>query len=180
MHILTTPVIALVAYGRKSTYKISQILSSLNMRYIIVLPDETPTWKPTHIILSGGPKHVYETSYDPLPKWVIEADCSVLAICYGMQIVVKTFGGEVVRMSEREYGLVPVTEIINDSQKTSLQWMNRYDQVIKAPKGFMITGVTNRNHIASITNKKYYCIQWHPENKSSMDIELFQKFLNLS
>lgn len=172
-------IIAIVPFGESSTRKICRILSILNVRYIIVLPHEIPTFKPTHIILSGGPDHVYHPDHKPLPPWVIESSCTVLAICYGMQLLAHTFGGIVIKMSEPEHGLVSVTEFIDYKQQTTLRWMNREDRVLTIPPGFTITGVTNRNHIASFTdNHKYYAIQYHPEHNQALDVSIFERFLH--
>lgn len=173
-------IIAVVAFDESSTRKIARILIMLNMRYIIVLPDEIPNFEPTHIILSGGPDHVYEPKHRKLPRWVIDAKCPVLAICYGMQLIAHTFGGTVVKMSEKEVGLVPVMELIDDKHHVLLRWMNREDRVLNVPSGFTITGVTDRNHIASFTDfRKYYAVQYHPENRKALDISIFEKFLNI-
>src|SRR5579863_7613215 len=94
--------VALVAFGATSCQKISRVLTRLNIDYRIVLPNEIPEWQPTHIILSGGPKHVYEDDHDPMPQWVLDSECPVLGICYGMQLIAKTFGGIVVAMPEKE------------------------------------------------------------------------------
>jgi GMP synthase (glutamine-hydrolysing) len=172
--------VAIVAFGESSTRKICQCLLMLNVNYIIVLPHETPTFKPTHIILSGGPDHVYDVKHQLLPQWVIDYPCPVLAICYGMQLIAHTFGGTVMGMLEKEIGLIPVTEIIHDQQSTILRWMNRDDRVLTVPSRFTITGVTNRNHIASFTDfHKYYAIQYHPEHSKCLDTSVFKRFLNL-
>lgn len=171
-------IVAVVAFGKSSTKKICDVLTMLRVRYYVILPDEKLNFVPSHIILSGSSKHVYDPDYYPLPQWVIDANCPVLAICYGMQLIAHTFGGRVIKMSEIERGLIPVTELIHETQYTKYRWMNRYDRVIMVPPGFTITGVTNRNHIASFTDfKKYFCIQSHPENKKGLDIQLFEDFL---
>jgi GMP synthase (glutamine-hydrolysing) len=171
--------IAVIAFGESSTRKICRILALLEVRYIIVLPHETPTFKPTHIILSGGPDHVYDPIHGRLPQWVLDATCPVLAICYGMQLIAHTFGGTVRPMPEKELGLVPVTELIQGTQQTRLRWMNRHDRVLTVPTGFTITGVTDRNHIASFTDfHKYYAIQYHPEHKTGLDRSVFERFLS--
>ena len=60
-------------------------------------------WKPTGIILSGGPNSVYEEgapTVDPASSTSLR--CS--AICYGMQLVAHLSGGEVIGAGRREYG----------------------------------------------------------------------------
>jgi GMP synthase (glutamine-hydrolysing) len=147
--------------------------------YRIVLPEEKPTFKPTHIILSGGPKHVYDQNHYSMPQWVLDSDCPVLGICYGMQLIAKTFGGNVIRMPEKEEGPVEVTEIINGVQSGHIRWMNRYDRVISVPGNFDITGVTDRDHIASFTDhRKWWAVQYHPESTKHGDITVLKRFLS--
>ena len=170
--------VALVAFGSKSCGKISRALNRLNVSYKIVFPYEIPTFQPTHIILSGGPKHVYEIDHYPMPQWVLDSNKPVLGICYGMQLIAKTFGGTVIRMNEKEEGPVCVTEIINGHQMMNTRWMNRYDQVVSIPRIFNITGVTDKNHIASFTNNiRWWAVQYHPEAFKHGDLTVFKRFL---
>ena len=74
--------VCIIEYG--TTKKIEKILKELNIEYFTINPYDNPKIKPTHIILSGGPDHVYEINHRPLPKWVIDIDSKVLGICYGM------------------------------------------------------------------------------------------------
>src|SRR5256885_10503492 len=60
-------------------------------------------WKPTGIILSGGPNSVYGDNV-PLADRRIFDIAPVLGICYGMQLIAHIEGGEVIRTNRREYG----------------------------------------------------------------------------
>jgi GMP synthase (glutamine-hydrolysing) len=169
--------VALVAFGATSCQKISRVLTRLNIDYRIVLPNEIPEWQPTHIILSGGPKHVYEDDHDPMPQWVLDSECPVLGICYGMQLIAKTFGGIVVAMPEKELGRVYVTEIIDGIQETRPRWMHRRDRVLSTPTRFHITGVTSNDHIAAFTDyNKFWAVQYHPESPKCGDLTVFKRF----
>lgn len=171
--------VAIVFFGKESVAKIARCLDRLKVKYGIIYPGESPSFVPTHIILSGGPKHVYEMDHYSLPSWVINSSAPVLGICYGMQLIAKTFGGTVVRMKEIEKGPVEVTEIIGGRQVINHRWMNRYDQVAILPKIFHQTGVTDRNHIASFTDhRKYWAVQYHPESNKCGDITIISNFLS--
>ena len=176
--------IIIVNYGKTSASNIGKVLNELNVPYMItdptVIPSYTQLNKMTHIILSGGPKHVYEED-EQLPQWIIDIDVPVLAICYGMQLVAYHFGGKVVR-AKKEKGLVNVTEIISNKLDKPfltdhLKWMNRYDQVVIVPSQFTITGLTEHD-IACFTDfKKWYCYQYHPEvNCDGIDYDFFINF----
>ncbi len=58
--------------------------------------------RPSGIILSGGPNSVYEPGAPTLPSAVLEAGVPVLGICYGLQLLAHTLGGQVSPSHERE------------------------------------------------------------------------------
>ena len=45
------------------------------------------------IILSGGPKSVNDKSSTIINKALFQADIPILGICYGLQLLVKEYGG---------------------------------------------------------------------------------------
>lgn len=177
---MSSYLVALISFGKTSTERLSWALNKLGIDHRIVLPHESPSFTPTHIILSGGPKHVYDTDSYIMPKWILNSDIPVLGICYGMQLIAYTFGGMVIKMSEKEEGSVEVTEIINRNQVINNRWMNRYDQVIAIPNNFTITGVTSKNHISSFTDyKKWWAVQYHPESPKHGDLDVITSFLTI-
>ena len=172
--------VALVSFGAKSTERLRYILGRLNVTCRVLFPDETPSFHYTHIILSGGPKHVYEADTYTMPEWVLQSTAPVLGVCYGMQLIAHTFGGRVTKMSHVEKGPVEVTEMIKGEQLTSLRWMNRLDQVVSIPDAFTITGVTSSNHIASFTDHhRWWAVQYHPEASKHGDASVLRRFLRL-
>ena len=170
--------VAVVSYGSVSLRNIVLALKRINVEYEIVQPDQSPIYQPTHVILSGGPYHVYESNHK-IPKWIMESTYPVLGICYGMQLIAKNFGGEVVRMEHKEEGPITISEKIDGIEITCNRWMNRYDQVTSIPSNFMITGLTSKNHIASFTdNKRWWAVQYHPEHQKYLNLSLFRRFLS--
>lgn len=179
---INNKLVAIVSFGGVSTQSISCALYRLGFEYKIVLPYEVPTFQPTHVILSGGDKHVYDIDHYPMPEWVINCNCPVLGICYGMQLIAHTFGGNVVRMDKKEKGPVNVTEFMMRSnvirQDTDVRWMNRNDRVVKVPEGFDIIAVTDHDHIAGITDhNRWWGVQYHPEARHHGNLSLFKRFL---
>src|SRR6187551_304632 len=67
-------------------------------------------WKPTGIILSGGPNSVYGENA-PLADMGVFDIVPVLGVCYGMQMIAHPFGAEVPRGGQRQYGrdAIPTT-----------------------------------------------------------------------
>ena len=77
--------------------------------YCELLPHDTPWEKIAHLnprgfILSGGPASVYAPNAPLAPAYVYESRLPVLGICYGMQVITKQLGGQVMPGTRREYG----------------------------------------------------------------------------
>jgi GMP synthase (glutamine-hydrolysing) len=54
--------------------------------------------------LSGGPASIYAEGAPRADARVLELGVPVLGICYGLQYIAATLGGEVARAAAREYG----------------------------------------------------------------------------
>ena len=125
---------------------------------------------PKGIIFTGGPDNVYEENAPKCDKEIFNLGIPVLGICYGMQLMTHTLGGEVQRADKREYGVTEV-EINNNSKifegfgNTNNFLMSHTDFVSKLPEGFENIGKTAHCPNAAIQNveKKFYGIQFHPE-----------------
>src|SRR3989338_6557119 len=114
--------VIIVEFGQDSSRRISAVLQRLEIKHLLVRPSETPSMNPTHIILSGGPKHVYENDHYAMPAWIFHTQAPVLAICYGLQLLAHTLGGFVRRMPQKEEGPIEVIEMIGGKQTTKHRW----------------------------------------------------------
>src|SRR5512141_394179 len=65
-------------------------------------------WKPTGIILSGGPNSVYAENAPTADPAMFDI-APILGICYGMQLIAYLEKSEVKRAGRREYGRAEVT-----------------------------------------------------------------------
>jgi GMP synthase (glutamine-hydrolysing) len=134
-----------------------------------------PKLKPVGIILSGSHNSVYEADAPTLPDAVLEADVPVLGICYGLQLLAHSLGGEVSPGQEREYGPATVTVTGGDADTASplfgglpasMQvWMSHGDRVERLPKGFLAIAHSDNSPLAAIAHESrhIYGIQFHPE-----------------
>ena len=66
--------------------------------------EEIRKLKPVGIVLSGGPSSVYDTEAPKCDPKVLALNIPVLGICYGMQWITHTLGGNVEPAQRREYG----------------------------------------------------------------------------
>jgi GMP synthase (glutamine-hydrolysing) len=125
------------------------------------------------IILSGGPTSVYEEGAPAIAEELFELGIPVLGICYGMQLMSRHFGGEVVAAGKREFGHAdllsqgtpgPLFEGFFSEGKTPV-WMSHGDHVSVMPQGFEVVGHTDNAPVCAIQNveRNLYGVQFHPE-----------------
>lgn len=125
------------------------------------------------IILSGGPKSVYEEGAPAIAGELFELGIPVLGICYGMQLMSLHFGGRVVPAGKREYGHAelktrntpgPLFDGFFSDHRAAV-WMSHGDHVETLPTGFEVVAETNNAPVCAIQNvaKNLYGVQFHPE-----------------
>jgi len=166
--------IVVLDFGSQFTQLIARRLRELSV-YCEILPFNTPiadirARKPIGIILSGGPKSVSETSAPRCEPAVYDAGVPVLGICYGMQLMTDTLGGEVAPAPQREYGHAmiridadaPMLASVGPELKV---WASHGDFVKRAPAGFSVTATSANAPVAAMANedRRLYAILFHPE-----------------
>ena len=68
--------------------------------------------QPKGIIFSGGPSSVNAENAPEIDPDVFKAGVPILGICYGMQLMAKTLGGEVSKPEKHEYGHRPPVTLL--------------------------------------------------------------------
>jgi len=128
-------------------------------------------WKPTGIILSGGPSSVYEDGA-PLAEPALLDIAPVLGVCYGMQLVAHISNGAVIAGGRREYGRAQLRVDEPSGLFAGFQpgdemtvWMSHGDHVDAPPPGFVVTASSGSVPIAGMRHetKPVHCVQFHPE-----------------
>jgi GMP synthase (glutamine-hydrolysing) len=138
---------------------------------------------PSGIILSGGPCSVYDPGAPSVAEELFELGVPVLGICYGMQLMSRHFGGEVVPAGKREFGHA---ELLSSGQPgplfdgffvdgSSPVWMSHGDHVSRVPDGFDIVAKTANAPVCAIQNvsRNLYGVQFHPEVNHTPRGEMF-------
>ena len=144
--------------------------------YCEIVPHDTP-WnalslrRPAALILSGGPESTLVEGAPDMDEAIVESGVPVLGICYGMQLVARDVGAELVKLDQAEYG--PATLLVRDREtplfdgvpEESRVWMSHGDSVVSLPRGYRALASTARCHVAAMGNpkKKIYGVQFHPE-----------------
>jgi GMP synthase (glutamine-hydrolysing) len=138
-------------------------------------PEAIVAFKPSGIILSGGPESVLAYNAPSIVPEVFEAQCPILGICYGMQALAHQLGGTVARAQKHEYGsakvqvtapnalLDNVYDRIDDLQELDV-WMSHGDHITQMPNGFSAIASSD-NALGAIADesRQIYGLQFHPE-----------------
>jgi GMP synthase (glutamine-hydrolysing) len=125
---------------------------------------------PAAIILSGGPKSVYEVPAPSLDPAIYELGIPILGICYGAQLMALQLGGGVARTGAGEYGRTVVTRngfsrLMGEWPSSSDCWMSHGDAIARAPEGFAVTASSPEAPVAAMedTRRGLFAVQFHPE-----------------
>jgi len=130
---------------------------------------ELKSFKPTGLILSGGPASVYADSALKCDTEIFRLGIPVLGICYGMQLMALELGGEVAHNGISEYGKTELRSnggmLFEGLNKHQQVWMSHKDSVQVAPKGFSPTAATKTSPVAAMEHleKRLFAVQFHPE-----------------
>lgn len=144
--------------------------------YCELLPHDTPlaeirARKPAGVVLSGGPPSVYQEAAPTVDPALYDLGIPVLGICYGMQLMARQLGGDVVPGGQqREYGKTDLEVRSDDSLFRGLNrhlvcWMSHGDRVDAPPPGFDVLASTGNTPVAAMAApaRKLYGVQFHPE-----------------
>jgi GMP synthase (glutamine-hydrolysing) len=167
--------ILIIDYGSQFTQLIARRVREARVYSEIHPPTRSVEWirewKPTGIILSGGPNSVYGDNV-PSADLALFDIAPVLGVCYGMQLISYLHGSEVIRGGQRQYGrdeIHPTRESVLfrgfDASENATVWMSHGDHVETPPTGFRITAESKGNPIAAIEHESrpIYGVQFHPE-----------------
>jgi GMP synthase (glutamine-hydrolysing) len=179
--------IAILDFGSQYTHLIARRVRQLGVRADIFPPtvDLKQLTGVRGVILSGGPQSVHDaTAIDYNPK-VLDLSVPILGLCYGHQLLVQHFGGEVKPGKTKEYGFAKVKNVGASAlfagiTKTQQVWMSHGDAAKVLPKGFATIGATSDCPIAAVEDsaRKRYGLQFHPEvAHSTHGIQILQNFV---
>jgi len=142
------------------------------------------------VILSGGPDSVYEVGARRLPTWVLPLNKPILGICYGMQLLVEHFGGELRGGKGREYGRAklhlrpevfgPSGALFYGMPVTQTVWMSHGDDVSRLPADMLAVGHSDDGVVAAMVHRSLPIagLQFHPEvNHSEHGEKLLDNFV---
>ncbi len=138
--------------------------------------EKVQAYAPKGLILSGSPCSVYDDGAPQLDARFLEltrADGSplpILGVCYGLQAMAHTLGGEVARAERREFGrahlrIDDTADLFAGVPENSVVWMSHGDHMTRLPEGFQTIAHTDNAPIAAVRSlhKPHFGVQFHPE-----------------
>ena len=185
--------VLIIDFGSQVTKLIARRVRELGVYSEITTPKELNYLRKFKdikgIILSGGPSTVTTNKFQTISKDIFKKKIPILGICYGLQLIVKIFGGKVKSSKKRrEFGRASLSKktpsliIKNFLNKEKIVWMSHEDAVTRLPKNFKKIASTKSSEFTIIENseEKIYGLQFHPEvTHTENGRQIFKNFLFL-
>ena len=174
--VVTRPAtVVILDFGSQVSQLIARRAREANV-YSELLPfdaswDDIAAREPSAIVLSGGPESVLGDDALTCDPRVFTSGLPLLGICYGMQLLVKQFGGTLARLSHSEFGPAKLTVERPDSALflgvplETRVWMSHGDSVNAIPAGFVPLARSEAGVVAAMGDeqRKVYGTLFHPE-----------------
>ena len=167
--------VLIVDFGAQYCQLIARRVREMGVYSRITVPDRIGTMieamHPAAVILSGGPRSVYEKDAPFLDPAFLSRGIPVLGICYGLQWLTQALGGRVEPgKGGGEYGRteMDVTEsatLFDGVDPRLVVWMSHGDSVARLPDGFRALASSKPCPIAAAADpaRRIYGLQFHPE-----------------
>jgi GMP synthase (glutamine-hydrolysing) len=129
-------------------------------------------WNPSGIVLSGGPSSVLDADAPDFDPTILDIDCPLLGVCYGLQLIAHHLGGVIEKSNDREYGRTLLKIERDDTLFTGLEgpaervvWMSHGDRILRFPPGFDILATSDASPFAAVRHQErpLWGLQFHPE-----------------
>jgi GMP synthase (glutamine-hydrolysing) len=182
--------VVVVDYGAQYAQLIARRIRECRVFSEIVPHDhpvsEIAARRPAGIVLSGGPRSVYEPGAPTVDARLFELGVPVLGICYGQQAMAAALGGEVARTGVAEFGRAELrvealaSVLFSELPVDQAVWMSHNDAVVRSPEGFRRTASTAASPVAAFENPErgLYGVQFHPEvSHTPKGVDLLKNWL---
>lgn len=174
MSLEKTQTVLVIDFGAQYSRLIARRVRELKV-YSEIVPFDAAIEKiaerrPKGIILSGGPASVNIDDAPQCDPAILELGVPVLGICYGMQWMACSLGGEIAATGLSEFGRTGMaaetdSALFKTLPREQTVWMSHRDSVGRLPEGFRAVAATENAPIAAIesTERALYGVQFHPE-----------------
>ncbi len=175
MHAFHDEWVLILDFGSQYTQLIARRVRELHV-YCEIHPYDTDLSEfqdnlPDGIILSGGPKSVYDSDAPVLNMDILDMEKPVLGICYGLQSLAHSVNpGSVEKAEKREFGRAHLIvdndeDLLRGITDRSVVWMSHGDHIKKLPDEYKIIAHTENAKVAAVRHKTnpIFGVQFHPE-----------------
>ncbi|TFG42709.1 MAG: glutamine-hydrolyzing GMP synthase [Bacteroidia bacterium] len=181
--------ILILDFGSQYTQLIARRIRELSV-YCEIFPYNNypaPDSSVKGVILSGSPYSVRDENSPKPDLSGIKGKFPLLGLCYGAQLLVQSYGGEVMPSRTREYGRANLihleeTDLLLKGIKPGTQvWMSHGDTIEHLPDNYEIIGSTAsvKTGAYRITNEMTWGIQFHPEVYHTTDgLQMLTNFVS--
>jgi GMP synthase (glutamine-hydrolysing) len=169
------PTVFILDFGAQYSQLIARRTRELGV-YCEIVPFDV-TWaalsarSPAALILSGGPESTLVKDAPGIDPAIVSSGVPVLGICYGLQLLARDLGAELVKLDHAEYGPATLrvdsrdSPLFDDVPDELRVWMSHGDSVERLPDGFSTLASTPRCSVAAMgdVQRKVFGVQFHPE-----------------
>ncbi|MBB5219368.1 glutamine-hydrolyzing GMP synthase [Treponema rectale] len=171
--------IVVLDFGSQYAHLIAKRMRSMGYYTEIALPsaDIKEFENAKGIVFSGGPSSVYDEKVPEFNEKILELDVPILGLCYGHQLIAKSYGAEVGKAETGEFGFARLelneagkaSPLFKDVSSVTQVWMSHQDGVLSLAEGFEVIGKTKDCPYAALQNlkKKRFSLQCHCEVKDT-------------
>ncbi len=153
--------------------------------YSRMSPEEIKAAGYKGVILTGGPKSVYQPGSPRCSEELLNVGVPVLGICYGAQLIAYLAGGTVSPAGNAgEYGKTALKAVscrlFFGVPPVSDCWMSHTDYISRLPEGFIAVAHTDQCLCAALCDERrgLYGVQFHPEvTHTEYGRQIIQNFL---
>lgn len=140
------------------------------------------------IIFSGGPNVVTDADALKVNPKLFDLNIPILGVCYGMQLISKHYGCDLVEGEVKEYGaqninITDFSSIFEDLNTNEDVWMSHGYEVKNVSDKIEVLAKTKDDVIASVKvkDKQIYGVQFHLEVTDTINgIKMLDNFLSLA
>lgn len=161
-------------FGSQYTQLIARRVREQNIYSEIVphdiLLEKVKEYSPAAMILSGGPSSVYGVQALRFDEDILDLEIPILGICYGLQVLVDHYGGQVRSDGKGEYGFARIerdssSRLLEGVSQQSRVWMSHGDRVDDLPEHWTVTARSTNDVVAAVEHKvkPLFGTQFHPE-----------------
>ncbi|MBL8756343.1 MAG: glutamine-hydrolyzing GMP synthase, partial [Planctomycetes bacterium] len=173
--------VLIVDFGAQYCQLIARRVRELGVYSRITVPERAmftfQHMRPQAVILSGGPRSVYEHDAPALDAKILQQGVPVLGICYGLQWMAQNTGGEVTPAKDgAEYGrtelqVTDAQDLLAGVRQDGTVWMSHGDKVAKLGPGFQVLAKSAPCPFAVVGDRarRFFGLQFHPEVAHTQD-----------